>query len=87
MDLVVPLERVTVAIEGAVARFPVRRIYCVSRNYLDHIRETAGAEGREPALFFQKPTDALLPGGEDFPYPPPPEPWAKAKKKWAHLLK
>lgn len=58
MDLVVPLERVTVAIEGAVARFPVRRIYCVSRNYLDHIRETAGAEGREPPLFFQKLTVA-----------------------------
>ena len=52
MDLVVPLERVTVAIEGAVARFPVRRVYCVGRNYLDHIRETAGAEGREPPLFF-----------------------------------
>ena len=52
MDLVVPLERVTVAIEGAVARFPVRWIYCVGRNYLDHIRETAGAEGREPPLFF-----------------------------------
>ncbi len=47
MDLVVPLEQVTVAIEGAVARFPVRRIYCVGRNYLDHIRETAGADERE----------------------------------------
>lgn len=70
MDLVVPLEQVTVAIEGAVARFPVRRIYCVGRNYLDHIRETAGADEREPPFFFQKPADALLPAGEDFPYPP-----------------
>ncbi len=47
MDLAVPLEQVTVAIEGAVARFPILRIYCVGRNYLDHIRETAGADERE----------------------------------------
>lgn len=70
MDLVVPLEQVTIAIEGSDARFPVRRIYCVGRNYLDHIRETAGADEREPPFFFQKPTDAILPPGEDFPYPP-----------------
>ncbi len=70
MDLVVPLEQVTIAVEGTDARFPVRRIYCVGRNYLDHIRETAGADEREPPFFFQKPTDAILPLGEDFPYPP-----------------
>ena len=70
MDLVVPLEQVTIAVEGADARFPVRRIYCVGRNYLDHIRETAGADEREPPFFFQKPADAILPPGEDFPYPP-----------------
>ncbi|PPR70010.1 MAG: hypothetical protein CFH02_00253, partial [Alphaproteobacteria bacterium MarineAlpha3_Bin1] len=48
MELVVHLEQATVAVEGTVARFPVRRIYCVGRNYLDHIRETAGADEREP---------------------------------------
>lgn len=69
MDFVVPLEQVTIAVEGTDARFPVRRIYCVGRNYLDHIRETAGADEREPPFFFQKPTDAILPPGEDFPYP------------------
>ena len=69
MELVVPLEQVTVAVEGTDARFPVRRIYCVGRNYLDHIRETAGADEREPPVFFQKPTDAILLPGEDFPYP------------------
>jgi len=69
MELVVPLEQVTVAVEGTDARFPVRRIYCVGRNYLDHIRETAGADEREPPFFFQKPTDAILRPGEDFPYP------------------
>ena len=70
MDLVVPLEQVTIAVEDTDARFPVRRIYCVGRNYLDHIRETAGADEREPPFFFQKPTDAVLLPGEDFPYPP-----------------
>ena len=69
MELVVSLAQVTVAVEGTDARFPVRRIYCVGRNYLDHIRETAGADEREPPVFFQKPTDAILHPGEDFPYP------------------
>lgn len=50
--------------------YPVRRIYCVGRNYLDHIRETAGADEREPPFFFQKPTDAILHNGGEFPYPP-----------------
>lgn len=70
MALVVPLEQVTIAVDGSDDRFPVRRIYCVGRNYLEHIRETAGADEREPPFFFQKPTDAILPPGEDFPYPP-----------------
>ena len=48
----------------------MRRIYCVGRNYLDHIRETAGADEREPPFFFQKPADAILGNGGDFPYPP-----------------
>ena len=61
MDFVVPLEQVTIAVEGTEHRFPVRRIYCVGRNYLDHIRETAGADEREPPFFFQKPADAVNP--------------------------
>jgi len=69
MALVVPLEQVTVAVDGSDDRFPVRRIYCVGRNYLDHIRETDGADEREPPFFFQKPADAILAPGEDFPYP------------------
>lgn len=48
--------------------FPVRRIFCVGRNYADHAREM----GHEPELpfFFAKPADALLTGGADLPYPP-----------------
>ena len=70
MSLIFPLEQVSLPIVGSDKRFPVRRIYCVGRNYLDHIRETAGADEREPPFFFQKPTDAILENGGAFPYPP-----------------
>jgi fumarylpyruvate hydrolase len=67
-----PLPRVT-ATEAAVAGgglFPVRRIYCVGRNYLDHIREMKEADERDPPFFFQKPRDAIVPDGARVPYPP-----------------
>ena len=50
--------------------FPVRRIYCVGRNYLDHIREMKEADERDPPFFFQKPRDAIVQDGEAIPYPP-----------------
>lgn len=52
-------------VQGSDARFPVRRIFCVGRNYADHAREmgaTAQAEGLEPPFFFMKPADALVTG-------------------------
>ena len=58
-----------IEIAGSVERFPARRIYCVGRNYMAHIREI-GSDEREPPFFFQKPTDALVLDGGDFPYPP-----------------
>ena len=58
----------TIEIAGSEERFPVRRIYCVGRNYVAHIRET-GNDEREPPFFFQKPADALVLDGGDFPYP------------------
>ncbi|MDP7652925.1 MAG: fumarylacetoacetate hydrolase family protein [Rhodospirillales bacterium] len=54
---------------GLDERFPARRVYCVGRNYIDHIREM-GSDEREPPFFFQKPADALVLDGGDFPYPP-----------------
>lgn len=62
-------ERPSLAISGRPERFPVRRIYCVGRNYLDHVREMGGDE-REPPFFFQKPTDAIVHDGETVAYPP-----------------
>ena len=61
------------ATEAAVAGgglFPVRRIYCVGRNYLDHIREMKEADERDPPFFFQKPRDAIVLDGASVPYPP-----------------
>ncbi len=50
--------------------FPVRRVYCVGRNYIDHIREMKEADERDPPFFFQKPRDAVIPDGARVPYPP-----------------
>jgi fumarylpyruvate hydrolase len=50
--------------------FPVRRVYCVGRNYLDHIREMKEADERDPPFFFQKPRDAIVLDGARIPYPP-----------------
>jgi fumarylpyruvate hydrolase len=49
--------------------FPVRRIFCVGRNYAEHAREMGGNPEREVPFFFTKPADAVLTGGADMPYP------------------
>jgi fumarylpyruvate hydrolase len=49
--------------------FPVRRIFCVGRNYAAHAREMGHDPDREPPFFFTKPADAILTGGADMPYP------------------
>ena len=49
--------------------FPVRRIYCVGRNYAEHAREMGHDPDREPPFFFMKPADSLVTGGADMPYP------------------
>ena len=49
--------------------FPVRRIFCVGRNYAEHAREMGHDPSREAPFFFTKPADALVTGGADTPYP------------------
>jgi len=49
--------------------FPVRRIFCVGRNYAEHAREMGHDPTREAPFFFTKPADALVTGGADTPYP------------------
>ncbi len=60
---------VAISVKGSDASFPVRRVYCVGRNYNDHVAEMGGTPGREPPFFFQKPADAIVTNGR-FPYPP-----------------
>ncbi len=61
-------------VAGTADLFPVRRVYCVGRNYAAHAREMGGDPTREPPFFFMKPADALQPVREgeavDHPYPP-----------------
>jgi fumarylpyruvate hydrolase len=63
-------DRPSLPIAGSSHRFPVRRIYCVGRNYADHAREMGGAPEREPQFFFDKPADAVVESGTPVPYPP-----------------
>jgi fumarylpyruvate hydrolase len=58
----------TIAISGSSQRFPVRRIYCVGRNYADHAREL-GNDPRDLPFFFCKPTDAATASGTRLPFP------------------
>ena len=60
----------TVAVAGSDLRFPVHRIYCVGRNYREHVKEMGGDPAREPPIFFTKPPDAVVPSDTDVPYPP-----------------
>jgi fumarylpyruvate hydrolase len=61
---------VTIPVALTDALFPVRRIYCVGRNYLEHIREMKESDERDPPFFFQKPRDSIVLNGEVLPYPP-----------------
>jgi len=70
MDYVFAPAAVTaLAIRGSRDLFPVRRVYCVGRNYAEHAVEMGGDPDKEPPFFFQKNPDNLVPGGGDFPYP------------------
>jgi len=75
MAYVIPLPQVpALPVAGSGDLFPVRRVYCVGRNYAAHAREMGHDPTREPPFFFMKPADALqpVPEGEtaEHPYPP-----------------
>ena len=71
--MVVNVAQPVIAIAGTTDVFPVRRIYCIGRNYAAHAREMGADPTREPPFFFQKPSDAIqnvAPGTvADHPYP------------------
>ena len=66
--VITPPGIVALPVEGESGLFPVRRVYCVGRNYADHAREMGHDPDREPPFFFAKPADALVADGR-FPYP------------------
>ena len=57
-----------IPVAGSGNYFPVRRLWCVGRNYVEHIKEM-GQDVREPPFFFAKPADAIVPDGGSVPYP------------------
>lgn len=57
-------------VKGQNDRFPVRRIFCVGRNYAEHAREMGFDPDRESPFFFTKPADAIVMDGTEIPYPP-----------------
>lgn len=72
MQFVFPPQQAVVPIEGSSQLFPIHRIYCVGRNYVEHAKEM-GNSGREAPFFFMKPADAILPVAHgsigEMPYP------------------
>lgn len=70
METVPPIPApVLIPVKEGADPFPVRRIYCVGRNYADHALEMGGDPHREPPFFFGKPRDAAVPGGGTLAYP------------------
>ena len=61
---------IALPVAGTDSFFAVRRVYCVGRNYVDHIREMKEGDERDPPFFFQKPADSIMQDGATLPYPP-----------------
>ena len=59
----------TLPIIGSDQRFPVRRIFCIGRNYADHAKEMGSTVDKAAPIFFCKPADAIVSDGADVPYP------------------
>jgi len=66
--VITPPPQAAIAVAGTDKLFPVRRIWCVGRNYVEHIREM-GQDERLPPFYFAKPADAVVPDGATVPYP------------------
>ncbi|GAA3341045.1 fumarylacetoacetate hydrolase family protein [Curtobacterium pusillum] len=68
-DLVIPAPPLPTVPTSTGGRFPVRRVFCVGRNYAAHAREMGHDPDREPPFFFTKPAHAVVVDGADTPYP------------------
>lgn len=70
MSTLFQLPQPAVPVIGEDALYPVRRVFCVGRNYAAHAREMGSDPNREPPFYFAKSADSLVPGGGAIPYPP-----------------
>jgi fumarylpyruvate hydrolase len=70
MSTLFELPQPAVPVAGEDALYPVRRVFCVGRNYAAHAREMGSDPNREPPFYFTKSADSLVPGGGAIPYPP-----------------
>ncbi len=68
--IIPPPMQASVEVRGSDERFPVRRVYCVGRNYEAHAREMGKDPSREPPFIFQKPADSVVASGSVLDYPP-----------------
>ncbi|WP_420546902.1 fumarylacetoacetate hydrolase family protein [Curvivirga sp.] len=66
--VITPPPQVSIPVKGSPSKFPIRRVYCIGRNYADHAIEMGHDPDKEPPFFFQKDTDNLVSDGV-FPYP------------------
>lgn len=64
-----PPAQPSIPVVGRTERFPVRRIFCIGRNYADHAREMGATVDKANPMFFTKPADAIVTDGADVPYP------------------
>jgi fumarylpyruvate hydrolase len=64
-----PADQPSLPVAGASARFPVRRIFCVGRNYAAHAAEMGNEVDRAAPFYFTKSADAILQSGQNMPYP------------------
>jgi fumarylpyruvate hydrolase len=70
MNTIIPAPaQPSIPVVGQTARFPVRRIFCIGRNYADHAREMGASVDKANPMFFTKPADAVVTDGADVPYP------------------
>ncbi|ODS64535.1 MULTISPECIES: fumarylacetoacetate hydrolase family protein [unclassified Arenimonas] len=67
---VIPVPAPTLLPVRGGGQFPVRRIYCVGRNFAEHAKEMGASVDRGNPVFFMKPGDAIVAGGGEVPYPP-----------------
>jgi fumarylpyruvate hydrolase len=64
-----PPATASLPISTGAQRFPIRRVFCVGRNYAAHAREMGRDPDREPPIFFMKPADAVIEANGVIPYP------------------